>query len=90
MLQEQNSEKSATFMFSEKTTICLNVSVPWVSWMPEASGLTPLGRFTLLVLMIEPCKWSTVLSKQIIILLQQIHIEGVHSLPQFIVSSGSI
>lgn len=53
MLQEQNCGKSVTFLFSKKTTICLNVSVPWVTWMPEASGLTAFRRITLLVLMIE-------------------------------------
>lgn len=53
MLQEQNSEKSVTFLFSEKTTIYLNFSVPWVTWMPEASGLTAFRRITLLTLMIE-------------------------------------
>lgn len=45
--------KSVTFLFSEKATICLNVSVPWVTWMPEASGRTAFRRITLLVLMIE-------------------------------------
>lgn len=39
VLQEQNSQKSATFLLLEKTTIYLNVSVPWVIWMPEASAL---------------------------------------------------
>lgn len=39
MLQEKNSQKTVIFLLLEKTTICLNVSVPWVTWMPEASDL---------------------------------------------------
>lgn len=52
VLQEQDSAKSVTFLFLEKTTICFNVSVPWVTWMLETSGLTAF-RITLLVLVIE-------------------------------------
>lgn len=57
MFQEQNSEENKNiFAFREKkkhTHICLNVFVPWVTWMPEASGLTAFRRITFLALMTE-------------------------------------
>lgn len=53
MFQEQNSEENKNiFVFREKKN-CLNVFVPWVTWMPEASGLTAFRRITFLALMTE-------------------------------------
>lgn len=53
VFQEQNSEENKNiFVFREKKN-CLNVFVPWVTWMPEASGLTAFRRITFLALMTE-------------------------------------
>lgn len=81
-------KKGVAFLFSEKTTICLNVSVPWVTWIPEASSLSSFRRITLLVLLIgAQClqvEWC-----QTIILMQQVY-TGVRFLPQFIDSWESM